>query len=76
MSELEWKIWAKSNIAKKKMKDLFRNERGDTNIVAIILILVVVVGLAIIFKTQISAMVTKLWTKINGAADKFDPDHL
>lgn len=57
--------------AKEAMKNLVANEEGDTNIISVILILVVVIGLAVLFKDNIEEMANKMWTNIKGQAGQF-----
>lgn len=49
----------------------FLQEEDGMGTVEIILIIVVLIGLVIIFKNQISAIVTKLFGKITNEVDKF-----
>ena len=49
-----------------------KEEHGGTEVVAVILILVVVVGLAVVFKEKIGKLVNKLWEKITTTTDTFD----
>ena len=49
----------------------FLREEDGMGTVEIILIIVVLIGLVIIFKNQISAVVTKLFGKITNEVDKF-----
>lgn len=71
------KISAYATVRAWKIKEAIRNfweeERGD-HLVEIILVLVVVVGLAIIFRDKIAELVGKLWTSITGTTDNFNPD--
>lgn len=54
----------------KGFKDFLREEDG-MGTVEIILIIVVLIGLVIIFKNQITAIVTKLFGKITNEVNKF-----
>lgn len=54
----------------KGFREFLREEDG-MGTVEIILIIVVLIGLVIIFKTQITAIVTKLFGKITNEVDKF-----
>lgn len=54
----------------KSFRDFLREEDG-MGTVEIILIIVVLIGLVIIFKSQITAIVTKLFGKITNEVDKF-----
>lgn len=68
MTKLMDKMYFKGLEMKAKMGRLLKDERGETNIIAIILILVIVIGLVIIFKDKIETMVGNIWTKIEGDA--------
>lgn len=54
----------------KGLKQFFREEDG-MGTVEIILIIVVLIGLVIIFKSQITAIVQKLFGKITNEVNKF-----
>ena len=54
----------------KGFRDFLREEDG-MGTVEIILIIVVLIGLVIIFKSQITDIVTKLFGKITNEVDKF-----
>lgn len=54
----------------KSFRDFLQEEDG-MGTVEIILIIVVLIGLVIIFKNQITAIVTKLFGKITNEVDKF-----
>lgn len=49
----------------------FLSEEDGMGTVEIILIIVVLIGLVIIFKTQIGEVVTKMFGKITNEVDKF-----
>ncbi len=53
----------------KKVKDFIREEEG-MGTVEIILIIVVLVGLVIIFKNQITALVNSIFLKITSQTNK------
>ena len=65
MTKLMDKMYFKGLELKTKMGRLLKDEKGETNIIAIILILVIVIGLVIIFKGHIETMVKNIWLKIN-----------
>ena len=44
------------------------DERGEVNVVAIVVLIGVAVLLAILFKNQVSALITTLFEKITGTA--------
>ena len=60
MTALLNKIFFKGLELKAKAIDLVKNEDGETNIIAIILILAIVIALAIIFKSQLSSLFNKI----------------
>ncbi len=45
------------------------DEKGEANIIAMILILVIVISLVIIFREQLQEIVTKIWDNINKNVD-------
>lgn len=58
--------WQRAKVAVKKgVMDFFTNENGDTNMISIVVVLVVVLGLAILFKKNATNFVEKLWGTIN-----------
>ena len=58
--------WQRAKVAVKKgVMDFFTNENGDTNMISIVVVLVVVLGLAILFKNKATDFVTKLWKTID-----------
>ena len=58
--------WHRAKVAVKKgVMDFFTNENGDTNMISIVVVLVVVLGLAILFKKNATDFVEKLWGTIN-----------
>lgn len=60
--------------AKEAVKSFFEEERGDSHIIAVILVLVIVVGLALIFRKNIANLLSDLWDNITGTTDTFTPD--
>lgn len=69
MSKLVTKLYAKGIQAKEKMSKLWKNESGEANIIAIILVLAIVIALAIIFKSQLSALFNKIWNSLFSDVD-------
>ena len=57
--------------AKGLLEDFAKEERGEANIIAIILIIVVVIGLAAVFRDGIKEVVTNLMERIKGEAGGF-----
>lgn len=56
---------------KKKINKFIKSEVDGIGVVEIILILVVLIGLVIIFRSQITSIVNSLFTKINNAISTF-----
>ena len=61
-------LMLKGKIKALKVKESLLEERGDTNIVAIVLILAVVIALAVIFRTRITAIVNGLFDSVDKQA--------
>lgn len=55
----------KKFVAKEKMKGFLQEEKGASDIIAVILIVVIVVALGMIFKKNIEQLVKDLWEKID-----------
>lgn len=59
-------------MAGSRMKDRLTNkEEGDSNLVVVLLLIAVAVGLCITFRTQISGLLTKIFTNVNNQIDTF-----
>lgn len=54
---------------KQGVKELFTDEEGDTNIIAVILLLVIVVALAVLFREKIMELANSIWEKIGKDAE-------
>lgn len=59
---------------KEGIKDFFQEERGDSTIIAVILVIVIVVGLALVFRDKITEIVSNLWASITNSTKDFNPD--
>lgn len=51
--------------AKMKMDSFLKNEKGEANIIAVILVLAIVIGLVVIFRKNITNMVDGIWQNIS-----------
>lgn len=71
MLELQVKMMNKLLKMKENFASSIKDERGDTNVISVVIILVVVIGLAVLFKDNIGSIVNNLWTTINGKATSF-----
>lgn len=58
----------KKFVAKEKMKGFLQEEKGAADIVAVILIVLIAVGIALIFRDNIKKLVEDLFTKIKNEA--------
>ncbi len=56
------------NAAKLRLKSLLSDEKGEVNIVAIVVLIGIAVLLALVFKEQIEGLLTDLFTTIKGSA--------
>jgi Flp pilus assembly pilin Flp len=56
-------------IGRKLIMDFIKDEKGETNIVAIILIIVIVIGLVVIFKDRIGSLIDNLFDKIDSKTE-------
>lgn len=52
-------------IAKMKVENFFENEEGDVNVVSIVVLIGIAVLLAVLFRTQITELLTKLFETLN-----------
>jgi len=69
MNKLANKMYFKGLSLMGKAKKLLKDERGDTNIIAIIIILAIVIALAIVFKSQLTALFNKIWNSLFNNVD-------
>ncbi|MBQ7120839.1 MAG: hypothetical protein IJO03_01110 [Clostridia bacterium] len=52
--------------AKFKMESFFKGEKGEANIIAVILVLAIVIALVLIFRKNITQMVDSIWEGMQG----------
>lgn len=69
MSNLVNKLCLRAIGAKEKALKCLKNERGEANIIAIILVLAIVIALAIIFRNQLTALFNKIWNSLFSDVD-------
>lgn len=69
MSDLLFKIYFMGCTAKNKALGLVKKENGETNIIAIVLLIVIVIALAVIFRDAIKNLLQSLLNKIQANAD-------
>ncbi len=72
MSKISADIMVKYWRAKEAFKSFLEEERGDSHIIAVILVLVIVVGLAVLFKEQIGELINNLWKAVTNQTDGFN----
>lgn len=69
MLNLTNKLYFKALAAKNHALKCLKNEKGETNLVAIILILAVVIALVVIFRGKIEDLLDKIWAAIGSDVD-------
>lgn len=71
---LKYEVMVKNNFlrmkerAKEALHSFLMDEEGDTNMISIVIILVIVIGLAALFRENIVDFVVSLWDRIMGDA--------
>lgn len=68
LDKAEWQLMK----AKAKIIAAFHDEKGEVNMIAIILIVIIVIALAAVFRDQITAVVNKMFGKVNEDFGNFD----
>lgn len=58
-------LWRMKENAREAVHDFLTDEQGDTNMISIVIILVIVIALAAIFRKNIAAMVKAMWENIS-----------
>lgn len=61
MSKLTTKLCTMGLRAKEKLSKLCKNESGEANIIAIILVLAIVIALALVFKDKLTELFNSIW---------------
>lgn len=68
MLNLEVKVmngmWRTKNKIAEKVHNFFVDEKGDTNLISIVIVLVIVLGMAVVFRKTIASMVNEMWKSI------------
>lgn len=57
-------IWRLKEEARETVYDFFTDERGDTNLISIVVVLVIVMALAVVFRKNIAELVNNMWKSI------------
>lgn len=58
------KLYFVKEEAKNKFKKVMMEKNGETNIVAILFIIIIVIGLAIIFRDRLTSLINSLFDQI------------
>ena len=69
INELMIRAYLKAN---RKVNDIISDERGEVNMIAIILIIIVVIGLVAVFRSNIEEVIDLLINKIKDAIKAMD----
>ncbi len=69
MSKLASMLLVQGIMLQEKFNKLMKDENGEANIIAIILVLAIVIALAIIFRTQLTALFNKIWASLFSNVD-------
>ena len=64
MNKLYANVQASANVCKNRIARFFKDERGEVNIIAIIIILAIALALAVIFRNQIVKLFDQIWDGI------------
>lgn len=70
----QYKMLAWKEAAVRKVKDAFTDETGDVNVVAIVVLIGIAVGLALLFKDKIIEILSKLFGNIDESTNNLT-DH-
>ena len=57
-------MWRTKNMIVEKVHNFFVDEKGDTNLISIVIVLVIVLGMAVVFRKTIASMVNEMWKSI------------
>lgn len=62
---IQTRLWRMKENVKETVHNFFTDEKGDTNMISIVIILVIVIGLAAIFREKIVELVKNIWATID-----------
>ena len=71
MLDLQVRMMNRALKMKEAMVEKMTDERGDTNVVSVVIVLVIVVGLAAFFKDKIGGLINGIWDKAANEATPF-----
>lgn len=69
VSQFKWMQWKEAACG--KIREAITDETGDVNVVAIVVLIGVAVGLALLFKDKIAELLETLFGKISEGTDGF-----
>ena len=58
-------LYVKGVMAKESVVNTFKSEKGEANIIAIILVIAIVVALAFLFRESIEKLFGQIWSQID-----------
>lgn len=58
-------LWRVTENVRGGVRDFLTTEDGDTNLISVILVLVIVMAIAVIFRQKIMQLVTDMWNQID-----------
>ncbi len=64
LTAAKWSMEEKLDGAKRSVKSFLGEERGDTNLITIIVVLVIVMALAVVFRKNIATLANSIWKNI------------
>lgn len=73
MQNLQNFLIAKYVAAKMKAEGFLKSEKGEANIIAVILVLAIVIGLVVVFRKNITNLVSRLWDNIGEDMSQIKP---
>lgn len=69
---IQTRLWRMKENVKEAVHNFFTDEKGDTNMISIVIILVIVIGLAAVFRKNIVKLVGDMWKTINNDSKNFN----
>lgn len=57
-------IWRLKEQVREAVHNFFSDESGDTNLISIVVVLVIVMALAVVFRKNIASLVNSMWQTI------------
>lgn len=73
MQNLQNFLIAKYVAAKMKAEGFLKSEKGEANIIAVILVLAIVICLVVVFRTKVEELASDIWKNISENASNAMP---